>query len=139
MPLGSCGSVGALVRAWVAIPAAYLGFVLIAWIGETAAFLHLGASEWEVRNSEHWQGDAPAWVKLLGQLLEYPVFTLMAMPFVALGVVSGRSARRAFRGDGHWVPRSVVARLSRRRAWHDPCARFGPYTDSGRRPVRSRR
>jgi hypothetical protein len=77
-----------------------LGFVLIAWIGETATFLYLDAGDWEARNREHWQGHDPAWVKLLGQLLEYFVLTLMAMPFVALGVVIGRSARRAFRGHG---------------------------------------
>jgi hypothetical protein len=88
---------GAFVRAWIAVPAAYLGFVLVNWIAETAAFLYLGAAEWEARNREHWAGDEPAAEKLLGQLLEYLVFAVFIVPFVALGVAIARGGWRAFR------------------------------------------
>jgi hypothetical protein len=92
---------GAYVRGWVAIPVAYLGIVLTAWAIEIAVFLYLGAHEWEHRNREHWQGDDPVAMKLLGQLLEYVAIPLLIVPFVAIGVGIGILGARARRGPRH--------------------------------------
>lgn len=96
--------IGVFIRSWWAIPASFAGFVLVAWIAETASFLYLGAGEWEYRNREHWQGDDPAAMKLLGQLLEYVVFVFLTVPFVAIGVVIGRAGRRVFQGPEQRQP-----------------------------------
>lgn len=65
---------GVYLRHWLALPAAWLGIAVTGCVAELISYSWLGPAEWAARNAEHWQGDDPAWQKLIGQLLEYVVF-----------------------------------------------------------------
>ena len=93
--------IGIFARSWLVLLTAYIAAILMFWTVELATFLWLGGHEWENRNAEHWQGNEPAYEKLIGQLMEYAVFGLVFMlPLVALGVVIGRGIEHS-RRDHH--------------------------------------
>jgi hypothetical protein len=85
--------VGWFARTWLALATTYVATVAFYWVIELSIFAWLGASEWEAQNIEHWQGDEPAVSKLVGQLIEYAVFGIFLIPFVALGIWIGRQSR----------------------------------------------
>lgn len=97
--------VGLIARSWLVLLTSFVATVLLMWTVEISTYLWLGSHEWAHRNAEHWQGNEPAYWKLIGQLIEYPIFVLLfALPLVALGVLVGRwlvSDRHDRRERGH--------------------------------------
>jgi hypothetical protein len=81
---------GIFARHWLVVVTMFLAAALFGWVLEISNFLWIGGDEWARRNAEHWQGNEPATEKLLGQLIEYVVFSaLFLVPCVALGVLIG--------------------------------------------------
>jgi hypothetical protein len=82
-------AVGLYVRQWMAVPAAYAGWVGTLIVSEVALYLIMGASWWEERNAEHWLGTETAFVKLMGQLMEIAVLGLFIAVLAGLGALVG--------------------------------------------------
>jgi hypothetical protein len=81
-------------RTWLAVPAAFAGFVLSGILVEFGALAVLGAHGWEEANAEHWRGNDPVMWKVLGQIMEYVIFGVLLAPFTALGVLLRRGLER---------------------------------------------
>lgn len=85
---------GLYVGNWWAVPTAFVGVLGLGILLEAGSFVIMGSSWWEQQNAEHWPGDAPAYAKLLGQLLEYAVFGVFFALLAGAGVVIRRGLGR---------------------------------------------
>jgi hypothetical protein len=79
--------IGLFVGRWLAIPAAYLGWVAALIVSNLGQYAIMGASWWEGRNAEHWQGSEAAFTKLLGQIMELAFVGLFIALLAGLGVL----------------------------------------------------
>jgi hypothetical protein len=95
IPLVLAIGVGWFARTWLVVATTYVAAVVVFWLIEGSLLLWYGPSGWEARNAEHWQGTASVASKVAGQLLEYAVYGIFLLPFVAIGVLIGQVSRRA--------------------------------------------
>ncbi|HUZ03443.1 MAG TPA: hypothetical protein VMU89_24120 [Thermomicrobiaceae bacterium] len=98
IPVATAIAAGLYVGGWLAIPAAYVGFVGGYILIEGGLFVIMGSSWWAQQHAADSSGPDPAYLKLLGVIAEAAAFSV----FFALLSVVGVLARRAL---GRLAPR----------------------------------